>query len=348
MPFRTVRTNKGFKQVYIPDPEEKYIEQCKEKASIDAAHEHIAEVPPKLSDKEFYNAMRELSPANLHGFISYDPSMEKPNFIPEKEFTDSMSESVEDKIVHIYLASHKDYVFPDIDIYKPLQVGAALHEDLHFPYRDDTGDNISEKNPYYCEMTAYYWVWKNSTADIVGVGHYRRVPANPAEELYSKEEVIDILSHNDYMTTGCVEWRESEVNYYKLDKDEDTDIPGYGVYNQYRRCHNGVDMDLAWLAIKRLYPEYEEDFVNQIVFGRLFVPCNILIAPKPIFDGFCKWIFDILFFVEKYSPYKLYDDYNQRVFGFLAERLLALYFFHNKLKCQNCAVIDLNKEEEDE
>lgn len=325
MPFKTVRTNKGFQQVYIPDPEEKYIEKCKE--------------------KEFYDAMRESAVANT-GVPIPDKPIEEPHVISSLE--DIVDDPVEDKTVHIYLASHKDYVFPDIDIYKPLQVGAALHEDLHFPYRDDTGDNISEKNPYYCEMTAYYWVWKNSTADIVGIGHYRRVPANPAEELFSKEEVIDILSHNDYMTTGCIEWKKSEVDYYKLDKDEDTDIPGSGVYNQYRRCHNGVDMDLAWLAIKQLYPEYEEDFVNQIVFGKLFVPCNILIAPKPIFDGFCQWIFDILFFVEKYSPYKLYDSYNQRVFGFLAERLLALYFFHNKLKCQNCAVIDLNKEEEDE
>lgn len=39
---------------------------------------------------------------------------------------------------------------------------------------DDEGDNISERNKTYCELTAQYWAWKNEEADYYGFFHYRR------------------------------------------------------------------------------------------------------------------------------------------------------------------------------
>lgn len=44
-------------------------------------------------------------------------------------------------------------------------------------FYDNTGDNISIKNPNYCELTAFYWIWKNQlhrADEYVGVYHYRR------------------------------------------------------------------------------------------------------------------------------------------------------------------------------
>ena len=40
---------------------------------------------------------------------------------------------------------------------------------------DDTDDNISERTPYYSEMTAQYWARKNvHDVEYIGFYHYRR------------------------------------------------------------------------------------------------------------------------------------------------------------------------------
>ena len=80
----------------------------------------------------------------------------------------------------IIVAMHKSCEVPVDPMYFPLQVGAA-GKDVLIPLnrkepvaRDDTGENISEKNPSYCELTGLYWAWKNLQAEVIGLVHYRR------------------------------------------------------------------------------------------------------------------------------------------------------------------------------
>ena len=58
---------------------------------------------------------------------------------------------------------------PQDDIYLPVHVGREGKDAL--PYQpDNTGDNISAKNPSYCELTGLYWAWKNLDCDYLGTG----------------------------------------------------------------------------------------------------------------------------------------------------------------------------------
>lgn len=247
--------------------------------------------------------------------------------------------------MRIYLATHKRYTMPDDELYQPIEVGAAINSDLGYALKDNTGDNISSENRNFCELTAYYWIWKNvKDQDVVGVGHYRRIPTL-GNKLFTKGTLAEELkSYDCFVNLGL----PSVINYKDVFTDNSyrsMDWPNHSVYQGYAFCHKRVDIDLAWEAIIKYYPDYEKDFVNNIVFGDLFVPCNILIAPKKIFDEYCEWLFTILFYVRKYSPYKEYDEYNARVFGFLAERLQALYFVHNKYNVGGVRTIDLEDKE---
>lgn len=73
--------------------------------------------------------------------------------------------------IKILVACHK--ADPNIrhdDIYMPIQVGKALHPELDLGFQcDNTGDNISEKNGSYCELTALYWAWKTSRMSTISV-----------------------------------------------------------------------------------------------------------------------------------------------------------------------------------
>ena len=66
---------------------------------------------------------------------------------------------------------------------KVLQVGAALTQRRLFAgvLTDCEGENISEKNRQYCELTGLYWVWKHAEEDYIGLVHYRRHFLLPAD-----------------------------------------------------------------------------------------------------------------------------------------------------------------------
>lgn len=230
----------------------------------------------------------------------------------------------------IYVCTHKAFTPPPDPIYLPVCCGAALpgRERLSFP-GDDTGDNISLKNPFYSELSGMYWVWKNDrTHDILGLCHYRRYLLDRNGKLFTDASVREALKESDAITTKRI----------RLD-------------SPYREAFGGKhalrDFMLLEEAVAERAGEYLTDFLR-ISGGKETYFGNMLICRRELFADYSAWLFDLLFAVEKNVDMTGYNDYQKRLYGFLSELLLMVYLEHNGLRVTECAVAVLGGKKETE
>ena len=200
----------------------------------------------------------------------------------------------------LIVATHKPYAMPDGPAYLPLHVGAAGKPSLGFT-RDDTGDNISARNPTFCELTGLYWAWKNlPDEDALGLLHYRRLfRATPEQIAAALEECPCILP--------------KPRNYFI----ETT-------YSQYVHAHHAADLDTTRAILAERHPDFLSAFdaTMKSTRGHRF---NMLVMRRPLLDAYCTWLFDVLFELERRLDISSYSSYDARVFGFVGERLLDVY-----------------------
>lgn len=211
--------------------------------------------------------------------------------------------------VKLLIVAHKPYWMPTDPLYLPIQVGNAP---AFLPTRDDTGDHIAGKNPTHCELTAVYWAWKNLPADAVGLAHYRRHFAEPgthgpAQARVLRHETAErLLAHYDILLP--------RPRHYYIETS----------WSQYAHAHHEDDLRAARNVLAALHPEQLPAFdaVMRRTAGHRF---NMFIMRRPALDAYCAWLFPLLDALEAQIDPSGYDDYNRRVFGFLAERLLDVW-----------------------
>jgi hypothetical protein len=211
----------------------------------------------------------------------------------------------------IYVASHKDFSAPKDSLYVPIQVGRKLSDHRLGYFSDDTGDEISSLNPYYCELTALYWMWKNDNHDIRGLVHYRRYFFNRDWKLLTESDVRKLLPEHGMIVAQ---------RGYNLES----------VRKRYAKHHVASDLEVTRKILANYFPSYVDAF-DVVMNGKSYCPYNMLIAEKTVLDLYCSWLFSILEDVRKELGESLYTRtvYDQRVLGFLGERLLNVYLQAN-------------------
>jgi len=226
----------------------------------------------------------------------------------------------------ILISYHKPFEILSDEILTPVHLGRALAKEnadgaaaqlLHKMAGDDTGDNISAKNPVYNELTAVYWAWKNYDAlgepDNIGFMHYRRhfVFRKSLKKYYERKKITpDYLSRISY----------SKENIEKLLTEHDfiVNMPHKraSVYNHFKNAHDVSELDRALDIISARHPDYTEA-ANRYVFGQYAFFYNMFIFPRDIFFRYAEWIFDIL------SELETERGENARLF--VSERLTGIF-----------------------
>lgn len=226
----------------------------------------------------------------------------------------------------IYVVSHKQVPFPAREGYRVIQAGAASGHQQADVY-DDDGDNISVRNANYCELTAIYWLWQHCKDDVIGIVHYRRLFSNRwnDREILSYQDARKVLQRYDIIMP--------QVAHLELPVGE----------RYTRMCGKARDLDLVRNIMMEQCPEYVSDY-DSYLLGRRTCFLNMMICRKELYDAYCEWLFSILFALDEQIDLTEYDDYQRRVFGFLAELLLNVWVRHQGLRVCHIFIVETERE----
>lgn len=241
-------------------------------------------------------------------------------------------------IIKIFICAHKEVPLPQHPYFLPIQAGAALHDHINGYQPDNEGDNISDKNPHFCELTCHYWAWKNlKNIDIVGLNHYRRYfdftrkwPQFSADKHFiATEEFLkqnylfqnleELLSKFDIILPVVRHWRVSNTQ-------------------QYGDYHIAKDWEMLRQIIKERHPEYIPAFEKTMDRSNKSVGYNMFITHWKHFNAYSEWLFDILFEVERRVP-PIDDPIQSRIYGYMSERLINVFCEYHHLKIKNIPLI---------
>ena len=240
--------------------------------------------------------------------------------------------------IKIFICAHKEVALPQHPYFLPIQAGAALHEPIIGYQPDNEGENISLRNPHFCELTCHYWAWRNlKNVDIVGLNHYRRYfdfqkkwPQLSADKHFiatddflNKPYVFpnleSILNKYDIILPIARHWRVSNTQ-------------------QYADYHIAKDWEMLRQIIKEKSPQYIPAFEKTMDHSNKSVGYNMFITHWKHFNAYSEWLFDILFEVERRVP-PIDNPIQSRIYGYMSERLINVFCEYHRLRIKHIPLI---------
>ena len=171
-------------------------------------------------------------------------------------------------------------------------------------------DNISHLNPYLNEITALYWIWKNTSHTTLGFCQYRRFFTTADDKIFSYDKIL-------------------------------TADAALKILERY-------DIIVAKIYIGRLQRELirTDDYLDAfdyVLNSKSFYRCNMFVTRRNIFDAYCKWLFS--FIIDATEEFLQAADLEttppkrRRVMGYFAERMLTVWLLKNRLRIHELNVM---------
>lgn len=259
--------------------------------------------------------------------------------------------------LRIYVTHHRPGRILSNRVIVPIHGGKALSPlDLGIQ-GDDTGDHVSERNPYYCELSTQYWAWKNAPAlDYVGFMHYRRHflfgdPDRPASRdcacvavtYWNKAYERSIgLSHPELI--------EAALEGYDLivppplairSWGSETVFEDFGTIGPLNRSPQFMraNLERALQIVEEREPEYKTA-LHDVFFetGGSYYFFNAYVLRWELFDQYSRWLFPLLDAIHRQTDYSDLSPSERRFDGYVAERLWNVWLRHYQANVRKLAI----------
>ena len=225
--------------------------------------------------------------------------------------------------------------------------------------RDNSGENISSKNPFYGEYTFHYWLWKNYIHKIkddnwIGFCGYQYFWNQKKDGKNEKNNILKYVP-DEWSNYEAIIADPQFVDNIKLSKIfKNANLSFLFDYRTYLKKKQNIKFhfqvfhgkDSLEKAINLLDDENREPFRRYVNEKNSFHKWNMFVCrSKEKIIKYYASLFNWLDKCEKLFGFNL-DGYGQkRMYGFLAERYLS-YWFTKNTKFLSWPVFKLNIDQE--